>query len=256
MFGPIWHDPRYTQIGVLSCLVAVGALWFNIGVGASQLMLSVLAAVLGQYACCVYVRTPFDWRSALITGLSLSLLLRMNEPLWAVVAALIAIVSKFLMRLRGRHIFNPANFAIVVLLLADAPVWVSPGQWGSAMVFGLLLVLLGISVLLQTRQWDIAFAFLASYAVLLGCRAFYLGDGVSIVANQLQSGALLIFAFFMLSDPKTIPAHSVGRCVFAVCVAGVAFYLQFFYYLREAIFFALFISSIGYSGLKRFLPIY
>ena len=239
----IKNDPRYTQIAILLCLVGLGATLFQVNITFSQLSLSVITALLSQYGFSLAYEKSFDWRSPLITGLSLSLLLRMNDPLWAVIAAFIAISSKFILRAPQRHIVNPANFAIVVLLLCGAEIWVSPGQWGSGWVMGLFLVVLGVSVLTQTRQWDIAFVFLVFYAVLLLARALYLNDGFAIPLHQLQSGALLIFAFFMLSDPKTIPANILGRSVFAALVALIAFYLQFNWYVREAIFYALFTAS-------------
>ena len=49
----------------------------------------------------------------------------------AACAAAIAISSKFLIRYRGKHVFNPANVAIVLMMLASEHVWVSSGQWGS-----------------------------------------------------------------------------------------------------------------------------
>lgn len=240
-------DPRYTQIAILFGLVVLGYSFFEIGLSLRQLLFSVVTALACQYCFSRFFHKVFDWRSPLITGLSLSLLLRMNEPLWVVVAAFIAIASKFLLQLQSRHVFNPANFAIVVLLLCDAGVWVSPGQWGSAWILGLFLIVLGLSVLAQTRQWDIAFVFLVIYASLLFGRALYLGDTLTIPLHQLQSGALLIFAFFMLSDPKTIPAKLRMRIVFAALVAVLSFYLQFAFYVREAIFYSLFMVCCLYA---------
>lgn len=197
------------------------------------------------YAKIIGIR--FDWRSALITGFSLALLLRVDQLYFVVIAAVLAISSKFLIRIADRHIFNPANFAIVVLLLSGADVWVSPGQWGNGLLLAFLLCVLGLTVLTQTRQWDIAFSFLLMFGGLVFGRAIYLGDELSIPLHQLSSSALLIFAFFMISDPKTIPVTRLGRFIFSAVVAAVAFYLRFYHYNNEAIFYALFCVCFIYS---------
>ena len=240
-------DPRYTQIIILFTLVIAGGFSGRVDVSLFQLLISLSCCLLCQYIASALTTVSFEWRSALITGLSLSLLLRMNSLSFAVLAAVIAISSKFLIRSQNKHIFNPANFSIVVLLLLDAPIWVSPGQWGSDVVLIALLYIFGLAVLLQTRQWDIAFSFLAVFSTLLFLRGWYLGDPASIAIHQLQNGALMIFAFFMLSDPKTIPTTKRYRFVFATMVAVFAYVLLFQFQLREAIFYALFMSCLMYS---------
>jgi hypothetical protein len=95
-------------------------------------LVAIGAALLTQIICVRLTGAPLDLRSPLITGLSLSLLLR-ADALWLyATAGVIAIASKFLLRAGGKHIFNPAGFAIVLLLLASGGVWISPGQWGAA----------------------------------------------------------------------------------------------------------------------------
>src|SRR6185436_5553469 len=198
------------------------------------------AALLTQYA---FSRLPgaaaFDWRSPLITGLSLSLLLRTQVPfLWAL-APVLGIGSKFLCRSNGKHFFNPATFAIVALLLLSPDVWVSPGQWGRSTWLVLLLVCAGGLVLQRAERADTAIAFLGCYAGLLCWRAWLLGDPVEIPLNQLQSGALLLFTFFMITDPRSTPDRRLGRVLFATSVALLAYWLQFRWQLRPALFYAL-----------------
>lgn len=233
-------DARHFQIATLGTLLAVHLLWCDLGAGPVQAAVTIASALLAQLLC---VRLSgagsFDWRSPLITGLSLSLLLRTHEPLLWIAAAGLAIGSKFLIRLRGKHLFNPATFAIVALLLASRDVWVSPGQWGSATWLALLLVCCGGLVLQRAERADTALAFLAAYAGLLALRAVSLGDPLAIPLNQLQSGALLLFGFFMITDPRSTPDRRLGRILFAVAVAGLAYWLQFRWQLRPALFFAL-----------------
>ena len=90
-------------------------------------------------------------------------------------------------------------------------VWISPGQWGASVWFAALVAGLAFVVLNAARRADIALFFLAAHAVLLLARAAWLGDPPAIPLHQLQSGSLLIFAFFMISDPRTTPDSRLGR---------------------------------------------
>jgi Na+-translocating ferredoxin:NAD+ oxidoreductase RnfD subunit len=73
----------------------------------------------------------------------------------------------------------------------------------------------------------VTLAFLTFYVGLLFARALWLGDPLTIPLHQIESGALLIFSFFMISDPKTTPDSRAGRIVFALIVALAALYVQF-----------------------------
>src|SRR5262249_38908426 len=105
------RDPRLYQIGALLLLLIYGWIGLNFDLSFAQAIITLVAALTVQFACTRIWKLPaFDPRSALISGLSLSLLLRSNS-LWLVVAtAAVTIASKFLLRLNGKHIFNPTNF--------------------------------------------------------------------------------------------------------------------------------------------------
>lgn len=221
-------DPRYYQIAVLGTLVAYGVIVLDFGIRPENAIVIVLTALLTQFAATRAVGLPrFDPLSALITALSLSLLLRTGLPVVAALAALVAISSKFLVRVRGKHVFNPANVAIVTLMVSSDHAWVSSGQWGSAAIGAFALACLGFIVLTRAKRAETTVGFLVFYALLLFGRALWLGDPLTIPLHQLQNGALLVFAFFMISDPKTTPDSAVGRVIYAFLVAGLAFAIQF-----------------------------
>lgn len=225
------QDPRYYQIGVLASLVCFGVLALDFGIRWQNAVAILVTALATQMLGTVYARLPrFDPLSPLITSLSLTLLLRTDVVALAAVAALIAIGSKFLIRFRGKHVFNPANVALVLLMLASDHAWVSSGQWGSAAIGAFTLACLGSLVLTRARRAETTVAFLLIYAALLFGRSVWLGDPLAIPLHQLQNGALLIFAFFMISDPKTTPNTATGRVLFAALVAGIAYIIQFVYY--------------------------
>jgi len=225
------RDPRYYQIIVLSLLLTYGITVLDFGIRWQNALVIVITALGVQFLGTHYFRLPrFDPLSPLITSLSLTLLLRTDAVMFAVFAASLAIGSKFLIRYRGKHIFNPANFALVSLMLLSDHAWVSSGQWGSAAIGAFALACLGFIVLTRARRAETTIAFIAIYGAMLFARALWLDDPFSIPLHQIQNGALLIFAFFMISDPKTTPNTAVGRVLFAALVASVAYTIQFIYY--------------------------
>lgn len=225
------HDPRYYQIAVLSSLVAFGVIGLDFGISALNAAVILIAALATQYVGTRAFGLPsFDPLSPLITVLSLTLLLRTDLVALAALAAVIAIGSKFVIRIRGKHVFNPANVAIVTLMLASDRAWISSGQWGSAAIGAFALACLGFLVLTRAKRAETTLAFLGAYAVLLLGRAAWLGDPLAIPLHQLANGALLIFAFFMISDPKTTPDHRLGRIAYGLIVATVTMFVQFVLY--------------------------
>jgi len=247
-------DARYFQIGALSSLLLIN--FWRIDFGANPLASAVAigSALVTQLICARLFGAPVDLRSPLITGLSLSLLLR-ADALWLYgVAGAIAISSKFVLRLNGKHIFNPAGLAIVILLSTARGVWISPGQWGADVWFAALVACFAILVLSAARRADIAIFFLGSHAALLLARAIWLGDPLAIPLHQLESGSLLIFAFFMISDPRTSPDSALGRFLFAFAVACLAHYMAFFMQMRPALYFALILLSPATFLIDRLIP--
>ena len=238
------RDPRWYQVIVLSLLLGFGILILDFGIHWQNAIAIFTTAQVTQLVGARFIaRVPFDPLSALITSCSLTLLLRTDLISLAMCAAIIAIGSKFLVRVRGKHVFNPANVALVSLMLLSDDAWVSSGQWGSATIGALALACLGFLVLTRARRAETTIAFIAAYGLLLLVRALWLGDPLSIPLHQLQNGALLIFAFFMISDPKTSPNSPVGRIAFGALVASVAYSIQFVFYEPNGPILALIMSA-------------
>jgi Na+-transporting NADH:ubiquinone oxidoreductase subunit NqrB len=238
------RDPRYFQVLVLSSLLAFGIGILDFGIAWQNAAAIVVTAQLTQLVGTRLAGLPrFDPLSALITSLSLTLLLRTEFITLAALAAAIAVGSKFLVRVRGKHVFNPANVALVIMMLATDYAWVSSGQWGSATIGALALTCLGFLVLTRAKRAETTIAFLLAYAALLFGRAIWLGDPPTIPVHQLQSGALLIFAFFMVSDPKTTPDAAIGRVLYGALVATVAFIIQFLNYVPNGPILALVLTA-------------
>ncbi|MGB5346204.1 MAG: RnfABCDGE type electron transport complex subunit D, partial [Woeseia sp.] len=223
-------DPRHYQLAVLTTLLACGIGWLGFPIRLTDALLILLATQATQLLGCKLYGQEFDPKSALITALSLTLLLRCNDPALYLIAGVVAIGSKFLLRVRDKHVFNPANSAIVSLVLLSDNAWVSTGQWGNTAIAAFALACCGFLVLTRAKRAETTLAFLAGYAALLFGRALWLGDPLAIPGHQLQNGALLLFAFFMISDPKTAPDAAMGRILYGGVVAFVGFAIQFTLY--------------------------
>jgi len=191
---------------------------------------------------------------AFISALSLCLLLRTQSLELAVLAALIAIGSKVVLKFRGQHLFNPTAFALVVVTTLFDGAWISPGQWGHTAY--LLIAIVGFGSLVSSRasRLDISLMFIAAFAACCFIRALYLGDPLAIPLHQLNSGALLIFAFFMISDPRTTPRSRIGRGLFAVVVAVAAASIEFIYFRPNGAIYALVLCAPLVPIINRYFP--
>lgn len=137
---------------------------------------------------------------------------------------------------------------------AGADAWVSPGQWGQAPIFAAFAIGFAALVLSSAKRLDIALGFLAGFAAMLVGRALYLGDPMTIPMHQMQSGALLVFAFFMITDPRSTPDSRTGRFVFAFAVAALAAWLSWRFHIRGSMLYALAGLALLTPILDRLLP--
>ncbi len=255
----IFQDPRHYQIAVLSLLLAFGVALRAFDIAPVQIAATIAAALFAQFLGAVMTASRFDPRSALITALSLSLLLRADAIAPLVIAALIGVGSKYMLRFDHKHVFNPANAGIVALLLLSEGLlpdaaWTTPGQWGTALWFAMLLAGAGMFVTYRAARIDVPLIFLGVLAALTFLRAIWLGDPLAIPLLRLQNGALILFAFFMISDPKTTPDGTGARAIFAASAAVIAYILTYHFYIADGLFYALAIVCIMRPVLERLDP--
>lgn len=280
------RDPRSYQVVALGTLLVVGVTRFGFDVGWLQVAVTLMSALAAQGLLAAWRQRsgwgsaesmgrtvpaaahtsppPFvaapEWTSALISGLSLCLLLRARHPAWLALAALLAVGTKFALRVpradgRGtKHVLNPTNGAIVLLLLAGAPVWVSPAQWGHHLPLALGVAGFGSLVVHRSARSDVTLAFLAAWAAVLFGRAALVGQPWVAPLHQLENGSVTLFAFHMISDPKTTPDSRAGRIVFACLVALGAGFVQYGLYRTNGLLWSLVACSLFVPLIDRVLP--
>jgi hypothetical protein len=248
-------DPRIYQIGALSALLVYGIGVLDLDVRGEKVLAILGTALITQYVCGRLAGLPsYDPRSPLISALSLSLLLRTSSITLAASGAALAILSKFVLRKGRKHLYNPTNFGIVALLALTGKAWVSPGQWGSATFFAFLIVCLGGLVVNRAVRSDVTLAFLLFWGGIVVSRSWHLGEPMAIPIHRLENGALLIFAFFMISDPKTTPNSRLGRILFALVVAFGAAFVQFRLFRTNGLLWSLAFFSPAVPLLDRLFP--
>jgi enediyne biosynthesis protein E5 len=237
-------DPRLFQIFSLGALLATGALFRDFSLRPAQVVLTFAAAFAVQRVSWI-ARPPVSrsYRSVFITALSLSLLLRADNLIAHPAAAFAAIASKSLFRFRGKHLFNPATFGIVFALLFLPGTWISAGQWGHDVAVAGWMVALGAMVTTRANRGDISWAFLAAYVGALALRIAWFGQRWAVLGHDLANGALLLFAFFMISDPMTGPNDRRGRIAHATLVAALAYAWQLRLYATNGFIWALLIAA-------------
>ena len=236
-------DPRYYQLVVQNALLLWGIIALNIPVSILDVFAVFFIALLSQYLLTRYFQLNFNPLSAINTTMSILLLLHVASLVWMLLAVVVAIASKFFIRFNGKHVFNPSNIGIVAVILISDSAWVVSGQWGQGMWWALVLSGLGLIIVIGLSRMLTSISFLSVFLLLLLLRAAWLGDGWQIPIHQMQSGALLVFAFFMLSDPMTTPNTKYGRILFGSLVASIGWMLQFIYYIPNAFLYALALSA-------------
>jgi Na+-transporting NADH:ubiquinone oxidoreductase subunit NqrB len=243
----MFADPRDYQIVFLTTFLGLGIMTRDWSIKPELILTLVVACCVTQLIGSKFQKpheNPFPaLKSALITSLGLCLLLRADRVSTMAIAGCLAIASKFIFNTNGKHWFNPANFGIIIALIFTPDAWVSPGQWGEDWWYLLLFIGTGGIVLERVGRWDTSAAFFGAYAGLEAARNLWLGYPWDVYAHRLSSGSLLLFALFMITDPRSIPNARSSRLIWAIAIAGLTFILRNYFYINEGVFIALFIIS-------------
>jgi Na+-transporting NADH:ubiquinone oxidoreductase subunit NqrB len=248
-------DARAFQILFLASLLTVGVLLRDFALQPLQMILAFAAGVATQAFWLKRLGLQHrGFLSAMVTCCGLSLLLR-SDTLWAhPLAAALAMSSKFVLRVNGKHLYNPANLGVIFAITFLPGTWVSSGQWGSDLALAVWFLMLGTIVTQRTRRLDVSWVFLGAFLGLVALRVALLGQSWAIWWHQLGNGALLLFAFFMISDPMTIPNRAGPRVAYALIVALGAALWQYALFKPNALLWALFLCTPLVPMLDRFFP--
>ncbi len=255
---PSIRDPRLRLSAVIFTLQILGQTVLNFKLSIAQILVTILTCAITEVVITYRRDRMLVWpASGILTGNSVAFILRASgtQPgdWWSlrgvhffVLAAVISLLSKHLIRPNGRHLFNPSNVGIVWVLLVIGPTYVFPQYlwWGPFWSGGpavamAVIVVGGYWVLKKVRMIPMVLSFLATWAVLVGVFAlagrsfiaiWHEGpiSGLSYWANLVLSPEVLVFVFFMISDPQTAPKEPTARIVYGIATAVVAAGLLYF----------------------------
>jgi enediyne biosynthesis protein E5 len=216
-------DPRYLIAGLITLVLLVAQLRYHMFGGYTR-----LALALGV---CMATEALFSWfdrgkvvnlQSAYISGISLTLLTKpQGGALWPfVIGGFLAISSKYVLRYRDQHLWNPTNFAISALLLAaPSKVAVLSHQFGNDLVTNLVIWTFGLIIAKRVGVLHITLTYVASFLVLNGLRALALGQPLFPELAPITGPMYQLFVFFMITDPRTVVKGRRRQMAVAVLIA-------------------------------------
>jgi hypothetical protein len=212
----------------ITLILLVGNLSYGILESYWKTLLAIATSVLAEMVLGrIFLRKWPHPASAYITGISVGILLR-SPAFWPyALCSLLSITSKYALRFRGRHIWNPSNFGICAMLFLAAQSVASLSiQWGNN--FGSLLVIwiLGSVILWRARRFHISLIYVLSFIALSFVRAWVTGDPWQAEIAPITGPMYQLFIFFMITDPKTTVRSRTGQCIVAFFVAFVEMLLR------------------------------
>lgn len=220
-------DPRWYSSTLLTTILVVGQWRYQI-LGDSYVpwIIALVSAILTETIAWKLLRPGFpNLLSAYISGNSVAILLKpQGDLLWPfAVCAAISILSKYVLSWRGRHLWNPTNFGVCMLLvLASSRVSMLSHQWGNALGTVAILWAIGLFTVWRARVWHLTLAWLAAFVFFAWVRALVSPDGRFATEVAPVTGPMYqLFMFFMITDPKTIVKGRLKQIAVVVLVAGV-----------------------------------
>jgi len=235
-------DNRYLPPLLITSILLGAQLSFGILEGWERTGLAIATAIGSEMVMgrITYGAWPHP-ASAYISGISAGILVR-SPFLWPYfLTSLISITSKYVLRLKGRHLWNPTNFGVsAVAFLAPAAVTVLSIQWGNAIAPMVIIWLLGSVIVWRVGRAHISATYVASFLLLSFVRSAVTGLPWLAAVAPITGPMYQLFIFFMVTDPKTTVRSRWGQCLVVFIVAFVEMLLR----LREVLyapFYALFI---------------
>ena len=223
-------DPRYYSSALITAVLISAQLTLGVLEGLDRLALSIGTCVLTELVLSrvLFGRWP-NLASAYISGISVGILVRSLAAWPFFIAAALAIMSKYVLRFRGRHLWNPSNFSIVLLLLtAPTAVNILSRQWSNSLMAIAVIWSFGLLVVWRVSRLHVTLTYLAAFTVGAAFRS-WLGDVPFLAELAPVTGPMYqLFIFFMVTDPPTGVSTRRGRIIVVLLVAAVETVLRIY----------------------------
>jgi Na+-translocating ferredoxin:NAD+ oxidoreductase RnfD subunit len=227
-------DKRYLAPILITCILAAGQVSFGFLESYSRTAVAILIALLTEL-----VLGRLFWgqwphlASAYVSGISVGILVR-SPAVWPyALCSTLSITSKYVLRVKGRHLWNPSNFGICVLLLLAPDVVASLSiQWGNYLLPMVIVWILGSVIIWQVKRFHICATYVVSFLFLAYVRSWITGHPFLAEVAPITGPMYQLFIFFMITDPKTTVQTTWGQCVVVFLVALVEMVLR----LNESVY--------------------
>ncbi|HJX91920.1 MAG TPA: RnfABCDGE type electron transport complex subunit D [Pyrinomonadaceae bacterium] len=235
-------DNRYIAPLFITFILLVGHLSYGILESYPKTALAIGTAlvtelILGR----IFYGKWLNLASAYISGISVGILVR-SPAYWPfALCSAVSITSKYVLRIKGRHIWNPSNFGLSVLFFLGAETVAGLSiQWGNFIGPMLVIWILGSLIIYRARRFHISATYVISFFVFAFLRSWMTGDPWASEVAPITGPMYQLFVFFMITDPKTTVKTKLGQCIVAFLLAFAEFILRLMQVVY-APFYALFI---------------
>ena len=285
---PSIRDPRMHVAAVLVTLQVLGQTVLGFRLSVAQILICLATGALIEFVVAFFKDSAIMWpASGLLTGNSTAFILRTpgtlhgqwwsTHGIWIFVGVVaLSMASKYVIRWRGRHIFNPSNLGLVIAFVALGPKltepqdlwWIPPGPW--LILTYAVLIVGGLLIAWELRLLGLELAFMAGFAAFTALALALVPDHCMVASWHVApmcggelwqilvtSPELLVFGLFMIPDPRTVPDGPVARVAFGILVAILAVLLigptTLEFWTKTAILASLVIACALRFALARFL---
>jgi enediyne biosynthesis protein E5 len=227
-------ENRYLPPMFLTTILLVGQLSYGLLESFSRTALAIGVSMLLELALgrLFYGKFP-HLASSYISGISVGILIR-SPAFWPyALCGAISIMSKYVIRWKGRHLWNPSNFAICAMLLL-AQVGAAPPdavstlsiQWGNDIWPLLIVWTLGAFIMYRVKLFHITATYVVSFLAFAALRSLITGHVFLSEVSPITGPMYQLFIFFMITDPRTTVKRKWAQCLVAFLVAAMEMALR------------------------------
>ncbi|QEF98762.1 hypothetical protein Mal15_28180 [Stieleria maiorica] len=235
-------ENRFLAPLLITSILLVGQLSFGILESWSRTLIAIGIAIAFELVLGKLVVGRFPHlASAYISGISVGILIR-SPFIWPyAMCAGLSIMSKYVLRIHDRHLWNPSNFGVsAMLFLYPAAVASLSIQWGNSLWPMLVVWCLGAMIISRLKRFHICLTYVISFIAFAGARSWLTGSPFLANVSPLTGPMYQLFVFFMITDPKTTVRSKWGQCLVAFLVAAVEMILRLAEFIH-APYYALFL---------------
>lgn len=216
-------DSRYVAPLFITLILLVAQWQFRVLESFEQTALAIVASMATEIVLSRLLRGKWPHlASAYISGISVGILVRSPEIWPFVLCSVIAITSKYVLTVKGRHLWNPSNFAIsVLLILAPFAVSTLSVQWDNRVWAMIVIWTLGSIIVWRLKRFHICASYVAAFVAFAFLRSLHNGHTFASEVAPITGPMYQLFIFFMITDPKTTVGSKRAQCIVVVMVAAM-----------------------------------